>query len=79
MYIIYGKEDCTYCEAAKNLLDSKGIEYEYKQVGRDISKEHLVAACQEYGVIPRTVPQIFKVDYEKTEYVGGFTELKASL
>lgn len=78
-FSIYGKENCKFCEAAKNLLDAKGEKYIYNQVGVDTTKEELVEYCQKFGVIPRTVPQIFCDSGfpNQVEYVGGFEELKA--
>lgn len=75
MYKIYGKENCEYCEKAKSLLDSKGIVYEYLEVGKDVTKDQLVAICQAFGVTPKTVPQIFMVAHDETIYVGGHSEL----
>lgn len=78
-YLIYGKENCTYCEAAKNLLDEKGKRYTYKQIGTDVSKEDLVEYCREFGVVPRTVPQIFCDSFGEMDYIGGFEELKQTI
>ena len=29
MYVIAGKQNCSQCDESKNLLDEKGIEYNY--------------------------------------------------
>ncbi|MGL6098324.1 MAG: glutaredoxin family protein, partial [Fusobacteriaceae bacterium] len=31
MIKVFGKEDCSKCEALKKILDDKGLEYEYSQ------------------------------------------------
>lgn len=67
MITIYGKDNCTFCEQAKRLCDMKGLTYEYKKVGVDLTKEQLEEICP---VPVRTVPQIF-ID---GTYVGGFQE-----
>lgn len=75
MYKIYGKENCEYCKKAKEFLDSKGISYEYLQVGTDITKDQLIAICEAFGVTPKTVPQIFRVVHDETVYIGGHNDL----
>lgn len=75
-YIVYGKTSCTYCEAAKNLLASKGEEFTYKQIGVDTTKEELIEVCQKFNVVPRTVPQIFCDNGNVINYVGGYDALQ---
>jgi glutaredoxin len=69
--IIWSKYDCPYCDQAKALMTSKGIEFEEKKIGDGYTKEELLE------VVPnaRTVPQIFLNGH----LVGGFTELKQKL
>jgi glutaredoxin len=51
---IYTRDDCPYCDRAKALLESKGIEYTTVNVEiRTEAREYLV----EQGL--RSVPQIF--------------------
>ena len=69
--IIWSKYFCPYCDQAKALLKSKGIQFEEKKIGDGYTKEELLEA----GPTARTVPQIF-ID---GELVGGFTELKKKL
>ncbi len=69
--IVWSKDMCPYCEQAKMLLRSRGIEFEERNINRDYSREQLLEAVP--GA--RTVPQIFL----DGELVGGFTELKAKL
>lgn len=69
--IVWSKDMCPYCEQAKLLLRSRGIEYEERNVSRDWTREQLLQAVP----TARTVPQIFLDD----ELIGGFTELKQRL
>jgi glutaredoxin 3 len=64
---IYTSQNCSYCTAAKLLLDSKGMEYIEIDVTFDDGKrnEMMIRSKQ------RTVPQIF-IDGNS---VGGFREL----
>lgn len=51
---IYTKDDCPFCDMAKALLESRGIEYTTVNVGvRTEARDYLV----EQGL--RSVPQIF--------------------
>ena len=70
--IVWSKTPCPYCENAKKLLDSKGIEYEVRDVTAGTwTKEQLLEAVPN----ARTVPQVFLDD----ELIGGYTELVAHL
>lgn len=69
--IVWTKDLCNYCTAAKTLLTVKGIEFEERKVGGGYTREQLLEAVPN----ARTVPQIFL----DGNYVGGYTELKALL
>jgi glutaredoxin len=69
--VVWSKDNCTFCDQAKALLDSKRIDYEEKKIGHGYTKEELLEAVP----TARTVPQIFL----NNEYVGGFPELKEKL
>ena len=69
--IVWSKYHCPYCDQAKALLTSKGIQFEEKKIGDGYTKEELLEAVPN----ARTVPQIFL----DGELVGGFTELKQKL
>lgn len=68
MTIIYGRDNCSYCEAAKNLLDRKGYKYIYKNIEKDT--EALAAFKRDFPHA-KTVPQILH-EYNR---IGGYTEL----
>lgn len=70
--IVWSKDQCPYCVQAKALLESKGIEYEERNI---MQGTYTKAQLLEAVPTARTLPQIFLND----EYVGGFTELKARL
>ena len=69
--VVWSKYHCPYCDQAKALLTSKGIQFEEKKIGDGYSKEELLEAVPN----ARSVPQIFL----DGELVGGFTELKQKL
>lgn len=69
--ILWSKDMCSYCEQAKQLLESKGIEFEERKIGKVWTKEQLLEAVP----TARTVPQIFLDD----QYVGGYQELRQKL
>ena len=69
--IVWSKENCPYCLQAKALLESKGIEFEERNISADWTREQLLEAVP----TARTLPQIFLDD----NYIGGFTELRKHL
>jgi glutaredoxin 3 len=69
--VVWSKDACPFCVQAKALLDSKGIEYEERNVNKDWTKDQLLEAVP--GA--RTLPQIFLDE----AYVGGFNELRKQL
>lgn len=66
--VVWSKPNCPFCVKAKHLLETKGVAYEEKVIGTDVTVEDLKAAVPE----ARTVPQIFL----EGNLIGGFTELK---
>jgi glutaredoxin 3 len=70
--IVWSKDQCPYCVQAKSLLESKGIEYEERNIMQGTyTKEQLLEAVP----TARALPQIFLDE----EYVGGFNELRKKL
>lgn len=67
--IIYGSEHCSYCTAARMLLEKKGLSYDDILVSRDPDQR----AAMEERSGRQSVPQIFI--HEKP--IGGFDELYA--
>jgi len=68
---IWGKEPCPFCTMAKNLCESKGLEFTYKHYGIDFSRNEMLDTFP----TARTFPQII-VNEEK---IGGYDNLKALL
>lgn len=67
---IYTKSTCPYCFRAKQLLDSKGVNYEEIVIdGDDVSRSEMIEASNGR----RTVPQIFIAG----RHVGGCDDLYA--
>ena len=69
--IVWSKNACPFCVQAKALLESRGIEFEERNVSTDWTREQLLEAVP----TARTLPQIFLDD----KLVGGFTELRKHL
>ena len=69
--IVWSKDSCPFCTQAKALLESRGIEYEERNVSQNWTREQLLEAVPN----ARTVPQIFLNE----ELVGGFNELRQRL
>ena len=66
--IVWSKDNCTFCDQAKALLEQRNIAYEERKIGYGYTREDLLEAVP----TARTVPQIFV----NKNYVGGFTELR---
>jgi glutaredoxin len=66
--IVWSKDNCTFCDQAKALLEQRNIEYEDRKIGHGYTREDLLEAVP----TARTVPQIFV----NNNHVGGFTELR---
>ena len=69
--IVWSKSACPFCVQAKALLESRGIDYEERNVQTDWTREQLLEAVPN----ARTLPQIFLDD----NYIGGFVELRQHL
>ena len=69
-YKIYSRSDCGFCHAAKRLLESKGLEYEEIDIDCDQNSRVMLKA-KGYKTVP--------VIYIGEEYIGGYTDLQATL
>ena len=68
--IMYSKNYCTYCHAAKDLLTRKNVEFEVVEIGgNDALRTEMMQRSGRH-----TVPQIFIGDH----HVGGFDDLSAA-
>lgn len=66
--VIYTKDNCPYCSAAKALLAGKGVAY--TEINLQSKPDELAALKNRTGL--RTVPQIFIGDV----LIGGFTDME---
>lgn len=64
---VYGRPNCSYCDKAKELLKSKGISYNYYELGKDFTVEKY----QELFPGRRTVPGITVAGIP----LGGYEDL----
>jgi thioredoxin reductase (NADPH) len=64
---VYTKPDCIYCNRAKALLAEKNFEYTQYMIGKDVTREEVVAKFPN----ARTVP-IIVVD---EVWIGGYDQL----
>lgn len=68
---LYSRDNCQWCDKAKELLTSNGLEFVELKLGVDYTKEFLQ---NKTGINKRlTVPQIFVGD----DHIGGYDHLKA--
>lgn len=67
--VIYSKEYCPYCRMAKQLLNSKGVDYELIDIeGNAELRQRMIELSGR-----KTVPQIFI----GAQHIGGFDDLNA--
>lgn len=74
--VIYGKKGCIDCSKARLLCEMKSIDFQYYNVGTDITVETL---HERVGSEVRTVPQIFLQANGQNQYIGGYEELRQQL
>jgi|TARA_B100001105_G_scaffold247107_1_gene231455 glutaredoxin len=67
MITIYGKTACGFCDAAKQLCETRGYKYKYKQLDKDFTREDIIKTFP--GA--RTFPQIIVND----DKIGGYEQL----
>ena len=68
--IVYSKNNCVFCNKAKHLLKTLGLEYEEKSLEKDFDSDPS-KLIEDIGKNVRTMPQI-KID---GELVGGYNQL----
>lgn len=76
--VVFGKATCPYCKKAKDLLDEKGIDYEYRDVVQDSVALYSMIPMVKENIgekTPVTVPQIWL----DGNYIGGYDQLKEKL
>jgi len=68
MIEIYGKDNCPYCDMAKNLAERKNLEYTYYKLGTDFDQLDLFTKFP----TARTYPQI----KAHGQSIGGYQEFE---
>ena len=69
MIEIYGKKPCPHCDRVIQLCKKEGLEYIYKQLGKDFHEEEMLSMFPDAKVFPQ-----IKIDGTD---IGGYTELEA--
>lgn len=85
-FLVYTREGCDYCTAAKALLDERGLTYETVDL-TDTAARYAFYAQHAYnaktGPYGQTMPKVFEVlehdGRRSTALIGGFTELAQAL
>ena len=67
MIIIYGKDNCYWCQEARTLSKRYGLEYEYKNTNYENFRSEMFEKVPD----AKTVPQIFW----DGRYIGGYGAL----
>lgn len=80
-YTIYSKDDCSYCQQAKNLLLIKGKWFDVKKLNVDFTLEEFVEQFPEQKTFPMIVHRKYNViTYESFYFeVGGYDKLQEYL
>jgi glutaredoxin len=65
--VIYSKDECSFCDKARNLLRAEGKEYLEYKLDRDFKREVLKEVFPQAKTFP-----VVTID---GNYVGGYTEL----
>lgn len=72
MIVIYGRDNCIFCEKSKKLCQDYQLRYEYLDV---MSRPSLIEEFKQKFPGVRTVPQILW----DGRHIGGYTELAAEI
>lgn len=81
-FLVYGHDECPYCDEAKATLTRLGYKFEYFNTRKsDLAKGDVLAICKAKNIDPPTVPQIWVDDGvgENPRHIGGCKELKIML
>jgi len=66
MIEIWGRDGCSYCEAARELCERSHLKYRYYKLNENFTREELIERFPQ----AKTYPQIMV----QNSYVGGYTE-----
>jgi glutaredoxin len=65
--IVYSKDDCVYCDKAKNLLKAKAVDHIEYKLGKDFERDTLLELFPQARSFP-----VITVD---KKFIGGYNEL----
>ena len=68
--VVYSKNNCQFCNKAKHMIKSLGLEYEEKSLEKDFDSD-TTKLIEDIGKPVRTMPQI-KID---GKLIGGYNQL----
>lgn len=68
--VVYSKNNCQFCNKAKHMISSLGLEYEEKSLEKDFNSDP-TKLIEDIGKPVRTMPQI-KID---GQLIGGYNQL----
>lgn len=68
--VVYSKNNCQFCNKAKHMIKSLGLEYEEKSLEKDFDSDP-TKLIEDIGKPVRTMPQI-KID---GQLIGGYNQL----
>jgi glutaredoxin len=73
LFIVYGKNNCLYCDKSKELLTETKSDYTYLELGISFTREELLNMAPN----SKTYPQIwlFEESNNSKRYIGGYTDL----
>ena len=71
MIEVYGKTECNWCVAARQLLNERGVPYKYYTLGEDYGIDFLRENFPGVKTVPIVVANGFRI--------GGYDDLKAYL
>jgi glutaredoxin len=67
MFEIYGRQDCPYCDMAKEVLSDRKLPFTYYELKKDITVEEFRTKFPDQRTVPVVLVRGVKI--------GGYTEL----
>lgn len=72
MYVIYGKAQCSQCDAAKRFLQARDLDFKYLEFGTDYTIDELFSLPG----ASREMPQVFQCNATgELSHIGSTKEL----
>lgn len=67
-YIVYTKDNCSYCKKLKAFMKDKGLNYIEKKYLEDFTKEDFLTLFKDYE---KTYPKVIE---KQGKYIGGYED-----